>query len=128
MKAQEIIDIVWTHFVTKGRARSADKDECLYRGPRGTKCAVGVLLTDAEVKRLGGRNGESVFTLEDQGLLPKRLVPHSELLGDLQNAHDGWAADSGLGFRAHMRRRLRDIAENHDLRVPKAGAQKVTNE
>lgn len=52
---QEVFDAVWQAFVVEGRpfAVSPDKNEhgvypCLYRGPNGTKCAIGLIIPDEE--------------------------------------------------------------------------------
>lgn len=52
---QEVFNAAWQAFVVEGRpfAVSPDKNDdgvypCLYRGPNGTKCAIGLIIPDEE--------------------------------------------------------------------------------
>lgn len=63
---------------------SADEEStCAYRGKHGHKCALGHLLTDAEVKEIG--NTKAVLRETE---LPARLRFHFPLLRELQQIHD----------------------------------------
>ena len=114
--AQEIFDTVYHHFITNKQPRSTNTfGGCQYRGPNGTKCAVGVLLTDDEcagwddLKFLTSDNGIYMTTLgldwmssvissgdfkpnvtyfATMGVLPDRLKPHLALISALQCVHD----------------------------------------
>ena len=75
MEPQQIFNKVATHLLKQNK-RSIDKgtDVCLYRGPNGTKCAVGVLIPDSlYLKTMEGRNILSLFSVE---------VALRELLGE----------------------------------------------
>ncbi len=107
--AQEIFTQVWNHFVVDGGAYSVDSKGCCYRGPNGAKCAVGVLLRDDEYSP--EIEGSSVGALPSKGALPERLLPHLELLRQLQLCHDGAGDTTGVP------RRLQRFAEKNDFGV-----------
>ncbi len=85
LTAQSIFDTVYRHLL-KQNARSEDGRTCLYRGPNGTQCAVGCLLTDSEVEQIGNKTG--VVRARMEGNLPGRLWEHVDLLQELQGIHD----------------------------------------
>jgi hypothetical protein len=115
MTAQEIFDRVWTHFVVEGNPRSMDEDgDCVYRGPEGQKCAVGIFIPDTEYR--SGIEGSDAKALLSGSDCPPSLVPmreHADLLDDLQIAHDG--ACNGNG---DVDPRLRIVANEHSLTIP----------
>jgi hypothetical protein len=118
MEAQEIFETVWNHFVVGGAPRSYDETRtngtCLYRGPNGSKCAVGVLLTDNEysLDMDGSIGGDTdVGSLARRGALPGRLMGHIPLLAALQAHHDDAMSDFDL------RARLATFAANNDFGV-----------
>ncbi|MGQ7794513.1 hypothetical protein ACUN0C_19080 [Faunimonas sp. B44] len=80
---QEAFDFVVRHLFKQGERAVAEGGGCLYRGPDGTKCAVGCLIPDElYTPRL---EGNSVF------MLPQRVLdqlPAPSLLNELQIAHD----------------------------------------
>lgn len=86
MQTQEIFDIVIDHLFTQGQQALDDYGSCVYRGPCGTKCAVGALISDDEYS--GDMEAKKVSDLVVQRLLPTRLIPHETLLISLQLAHD----------------------------------------
>lgn len=84
---------------------------CAYRGDGGRKCAVGFLLTDAEVKVIGNTTG--VMGAAAARALPERLIPfvHDDFLSRLQMVHDTMGAtESG-----RLRGSLIAIAEQYGL-------------
>lgn len=96
MTAQEVFDTVAKHLLAQGARASADNGECLYRGPNGTKCAVGCLLADEEYN--SDMEGNSVWGIE----LPERLKVHAGLLSDLQALHDGSSPETWKAELAHF--------------------------
>lgn len=117
--AQQLFDRVWTKFVVERAPRSVahmdDRLSCRYRGPCGTACAVGVLVTDAECDGWDHAYGSpSSNSLAAWGKLPPRLIPHAALLSDLQRAHD-----SHEGEFVHVEA-LRDVAAERGLAIPEA--------
>ncbi len=95
------------------RSLHSDGVTCMYNGPDGTKhCAWGwvdTLPDDAE--------GSSVDELE-VGLAVKLGPKQKQFARMLQRAHDG------AGTPERMQKRLRDVAENYGLRLPKVLKEK----
>jgi len=87
IEAQELYDYIVEAIVKQGRPSVGDNDRCLYRGPDGLKCAAGHVIPDSFYSALMKENA-GVFQLETEGRLPKSLIPHVNLMGYLQDAHD----------------------------------------
>ncbi len=51
MTEQEAFTIVKDHLLTQNK-QAIEGEACLYRGPNGTKCAIGALITDEEYNEL----------------------------------------------------------------------------
>lgn len=114
MNAQEIFDKVATHLFTQGRRAKNTEGKCVYRAPDGAKCAVGILIPDADYTE----NIEIAAASDAIAILAKHspacaaLLPHSDLLEKLQTVHDehnNWM-DSEI-----MRDALSDVANDFDL-------------
>ena len=114
MDRQEIFDIVWDHLVTKKSPKSVSRGKsnikgndtfCMYRGPNGTKCAVGALVTDEECDGWGNMAVRDVR-------LPQRLEEHYDFLEEMQFCHD--ESDSIQDRIESMRK----VATTYSLRVP----------
>lgn len=89
MTPQEIFDTVATHLFAQGKRALSIKDtnNCAYRAPAGSKCAVGCLIPD------------DVYTLNMEGVhvsalfyrwpaLPEWMSQNRRLLSFLQQVHD----------------------------------------
>jgi hypothetical protein len=92
MTPQEIFDTVARHLFTQGE-RAGDDFGCFYRGPCGTKCAVGILIPDAAYHEdMEGCSVAGLFDPEacklDEFSLPAWMAEHVNLLQRLQNVHD----------------------------------------
>lgn len=121
MNKQEVFDRVWNHFVVEGNPLSISRDiegSCLYRGPDGTKCAVGLLIPDELYSP--DMEGNSVCGLIDDFAnksLAKVLDVENKddisFLARLQSAHD--LADDVDPIED----RLRDVAERCKLSIPR---------
>lgn len=114
MDAQEIFDTVATHLFTQGRRAKNDDGKCVYRAADGTKCAVGILIPDADYSEFIEETSadDAVAILAKNSPACAALVPHSELLEELQKVHDAqhhWM-DSEI-----MRDALREVADRLDL-------------
>ncbi len=99
MTPQEIFDKVATHLLSQN-VKSQDAMRCVYRGPFGRKCAVGVLIPDELYQPI--MEGRQVQDFSDAfgacgtkalraaldvvGILPTEM----QLLQALQNTHDGY--------------------------------------
>jgi hypothetical protein len=92
MKAQEIFDTVAKHLFTQG-CRSIEVDDegeesCLYRGPEGRICAVGVLIPD-ELYQGSMEHQNSDMLLETECYaFPAWMSGNQRLLRSLQRVHD----------------------------------------
>lgn len=94
---REVFRIVSEHLLKQmARSQSVDRgEECMYRGPGGLKCAVGVLIKDEYYSpSLEGKNVSDYgiqCALENSG-----VDPHTSeaLLWKLQEIHDYCPVDS----------------------------------
>lgn len=86
MKAQTVFNKAVTGLFKQGCKSRVEDDDCLYRGPNNTRCAVGMLISNTNYSP--EMENKSVFTLYEASLLPIHLVPHLCLLKDLQTTHD----------------------------------------
>ena len=113
MTPQAIFNKVVKHLRKQGKRAGvgeAEDFQCLYRAPDGTKCAVGCLLKDDEYSPI--MESKSVDCIQ----LPERLYPHSSLLVELQDLHDGssnWKKRGGIKETA-----IRKVAKSLGLKVP----------
>jgi hypothetical protein len=121
MTPQEIYDTVAKHLFAQGK-RSGSKRadggfQCKYRGPDGTKCAVGVLMPDEFYDPV--MEGSSICGLFDPDAtaeggfpLPAWMKQNLKLLISLQDAHDySWYWHNA----AQMKARLHQVALDHNL-------------
>ena len=116
MEPQYIIDTVAAHLRKQGVRSHDGRDKCLYRGPNGTKCAVGCLLPDDLITEAA--NSDCVWTLI---VGDRRVADHlgrgnCTLLGALQRVHDfedSWGVD---GFEGEPG--LKIVCINFDLVYP----------
>lgn len=120
MEAQEIFDKVATHLFTQGcRSAAYPKDTmgvCLYRGPNGTSCAVGVLIPD-ELYALEMESDTITDLLEEDVIcgkwkLPSWMHENEAMLTSLQGAHD---YPGNWYITANMQRALRNVAKSYRL-------------
>lgn len=135
MNHQEIFDKVWDHFIVKRNPPSLAEDtealrsgavQCLYRGPNGERCAIGLLipdevytpnmekasigdLIDSGTSHIPGEERAKLFDLFD-GV-------DFEFLADIQNAHDDqlrYLYDPDT-FHVRMAENLRFVAHRWGL-------------
>ena len=102
MTPQEIFDTVARHLFAQGK-QSRDPVSCLYRGPDGTKCAVGVLIPDATYDE--DMEGCSIVGLLREFSLPAWMGEHVNLLQHLQSVHDvdsRWADDKRMRWELSL--------------------------
>lgn len=111
MKNQEVFDTVARHLLTQ-KEPSQDKDSggmmrCMYRGPRGLKCAVGALIPDEcyfeSLESKAVMHSEVLRVIRSLGMY--RAAP---LLADLQRLHDDREP-------SQWREGLRNIARGYRL-------------
>jgi len=105
MTPQEIFDTVAKHLFTQGK-QSTDYVSCFYRGPEGTKCAVGVLIPDATYDEdMEGCSIAGLFDPLDEFSLPAWMAEHVNLLQRLQNVHDTkdhWVDDERMRWELSL--------------------------
>lgn len=92
MNRQAVYDQVKAHLLTQGKRAMNEVEECLYRGPNGTKCAVGCLIEDEhyfpglEFRRV--HHPAVRAALARSGVEFKPGSRDETLLMRLQNVHD----------------------------------------
>lgn len=90
MNRQHIFDEVVVALVAQGRP-SMGNDSCMYRGPNGTRCAIGALIPEELYSiDMENRGVASLLTgfPEVGRLLSVNNDDDEEFLQDLQNVHD----------------------------------------
>lgn len=90
MNAQEIFDTVAKHLATQGCQSLSATGDCSYRGERGLKCAVGILISDEEYTPFMEGNGPG------HEALPNWFGQFESLLRDLQSVHDDSTTGAAL--------------------------------
>lgn len=94
MNAQQIFDTVLTGLRAQGKASMGDEG-CMYRGEDDCKCAVGMIIPDADYRyEMEGQSAPLVVTKFPQLF---HLQGHAELLDALQDAHDQELSSGGMG-------------------------------
>lgn len=127
---QTIFNKVWNHFIVKkGKASfSSEMKQCLYRGPNGAKCAIGVLIPDSvyepKMEKFGNLSGLIMLSDKFQNWAKKDLDKsvtefNYEFLFKLQLAHDELAVKNltDKEFTGRYKEKLLDIAHMFKLKV-----------
>jgi hypothetical protein len=135
MTPQEVFDKTVEFLFEQGRPALEEWTEndqiCLYRGPDGTKCAVGLWMPDdAWHASINGITLDDLIRENDLHEMPKTrrqklvkwikdfVIPNRMLLTDLQAAHDfpcNRKAD-GTFHKGHLRAALKEIAADYELK------------
>ncbi len=96
MDAQDVFDVVGWHLLRQGVRACDEKGRCLYRGPDGTRCAVGWLILDplyvSALEHRHVRDLAAVIALDGTysgHRFVRFLARHMALLTALQILHDG---------------------------------------
>lgn len=105
---QEVFDWVVFNLKTQGKQSRNDQGTCVYRGEDGCKCAAGFLIADAHyIPELEGTGWRYL-----QEMLPSARSRHTDMIEDLQIAHDTYSFnDIPDNIWAEMKR----IAEKYRL-------------
>ena len=115
---QSVFDTATSAIILQGKRSEGSMNGetmCLYRGPEGTKCAVGFLLSDADILFYGIK--ENSNPCDFPSTLIAKLVPgdtiatSKEFLLDLQTAHDM----AGSDFVNDFKRRAHEVARKYNL-------------
>lgn len=115
MTAQQIYNTVRNHLLTQNRKSVYDSNNinCFYRGPNGTKCAIGCLISDSEYStELEGRN---IYSLKNTFTW---MIEHEQLLTDLQYVHDSIPVDT-------WKVELDKVANRYGLSITKETEMKI---
>lgn len=97
---QRIIDHIKTNFKGKSVSKKANGEQCMYRGPNGKKCGVGLFIPDDKyhpdldnAQASGGTSAYHVLTrhVEIQQHMPLNI----DEMGKFQRIHDGSVSDEG---------------------------------
>lgn len=91
ISAQRVFNHVKKHLLTQRAKCTSPMGECKYRKQESPKsptlaCAVGCLIPGHRYRK--NMEGWDVDGLIEKGFLPKVLLPHQQLLADLQRVHD----------------------------------------
>lgn len=109
---QIIFDTVVNHLLSQGEKSLFENGRSAYKNPHGLSCAVGCLFTEEEYEsRFEGWNVNALHSLK---VLPKRLIPHFQLLSYLQRVHDVVEVKD-------WEEALREIAPQLKLQFPNKG-------
>lgn len=108
---QTAFDAAYVHCMEQ-KVRSVDTRDCLYRGPNGTKCAVGCLIPDDLYHEdMEGSSGAGVVMSIGWAHLSMGLID------SIQNAHDTFLDPDDLSvFRSKMEETAKDygLEWSHD--------------
>jgi hypothetical protein len=95
---QGVLNTAFRNLMKQGRFSSDSHGMCLYRGPEGSKCAIGSMIPDELYsKKLEGNliNDAEMHGVRDLAFGPK---VDDHLLRALQSAHDDRSLRSSLGW------------------------------
>lgn len=108
---QKLFNDAYLGLKAQGFARSHD-GMCLYRGPNGTKCAIGHCIPDDDYRERF--EGEGINTCDDLAHLMRSLYGDVGLkfMINLQNAHDQAFTPED------MQKMLAAIAFEYELEIP----------
>jgi len=76
-----------------------EKGACLYRGPNGTKCAVGIFIPDDKYKSILETNSPGYTTWSTEFLelgLDKVLPLEAQAISQMQEVHDSFSTDENV--------------------------------
>ena len=83
---QSIYTTVRAYSDAQTKPSRTNPESCRYRMPDGNKCFAGALIEEHEYQPT--MEGRTVYGLMLDRLLPQRLVPFVDEIGELQNIHD----------------------------------------
>lgn len=110
---QRALDKAWDWFVVQEKPKSQRGHSCMYRGPKGCRCAVGLLIPDNEYNP--GLEGATAVEMKQH--CPSLEQYPDGFLMDLQGAHDTWY-DIGATATANIMKQLTHLSVRYGLVVP----------
>lgn len=116
---QHEFDAVVNHLYAQGRP-SKEGHSCKYRGPEGTKCAVGCRIPDDVYhEAMEGKVSRTIVTMAE---LPPEISEYANMFRDLQMAHDNWRPNAfGQYMTDTLDPHMGKIAIKHGLIFTKPG-------
>ena len=97
MKAQTIFNRVARHLLrqnAKSEGVRCGATTCLYRGPQGRRCAIGIFITDENYTRRMETHNLTTLLQMYEDRVPSWFTEHQRLLRALQRLHDEeWVTD-----------------------------------
>jgi hypothetical protein len=122
VKQQTMFNRVWKHTILENQPQSINKRKdsgvgCAYRGYKGAKCYVGVLIPDRLYKKeMEGEGIKHLILIREFPSINKHLGnENSGFLSDLQIIHDCHFLD--------REEKLRDLAKKYNLKIPTGGSK-----
>lgn len=116
---QEIFNKAVLGVIEQGKPSKFNSEVCAYRGPDGTKCAVGFLITDGfispKMNHQGLRDHEHIWGAVLASNPGKEIS--REMLVDLQDAHD--TAAYCEDFLYNFQEQAKAVAQKWNLEMPK---------
>ena len=117
MTRQEMFNRATAHLVRQGKRSVNDSGRCLYRGPNGLKCAIGIFLPDPladlyDDQAIDGDAPQMREVLASAGLHSPDL---SEFAVHLQQAHDDSVNADIVELDVPFGRNLASVADRFDL-------------
>ena len=113
MTQQDAFNKVWDWFVVQKHPPSRYDGPCAYRGKNGNRCAIGLLIPDADYNPSCELN--TIEELYGGPLIPDLGLP-LDFLTSLQEAHD--LAYPGDQFTGIITVALEQVAEKYNLTIP----------
>lgn len=102
LSAQNLFDKVVKHLRQQKKVSAGKNGDCLYRGPNGTKCAIGCLIPAREYRKsFEGNTFDCLLTKSGLQFCHSKAKPpvtlqklvkqgHMQLMRKLQSTHDGY--------------------------------------
>lgn len=89
MTKQEVFTTVKNHLLAQNK-KAEEGGICLYRGPNGTKCAIGCLITDEEYEKMVKHRIDryGIWSLSRHFMIKNLEGINSNFLNRLQGIHD----------------------------------------
>ena len=117
---QGVLNTAFRNLMKQGRFSSDSDGRCLYRGPEGTKCAIGSMIPDELYKK--GLEGNVISDAEMHSVRDLCFGPKVDngFLRALQNAHDNRSLRSDMGWELvlpSLHACFRDAAVRYGLKT-----------
>lgn len=119
MTAQQVFNKAYLGVICQGDVCKNDSGRCFYRHPKklGFACAVGQLLDNKTARAIEKLEFPAISNVAKY-MLPDHLRDHTNLLHEIQVAHDGTAHMQTPEYRLEdFKRRMQIVAKRNNLEV-----------